>query len=168
MNKLKFLSNQEDIDFQNDSIYVTFSRNTYLKFQDNPRLIYFFDIPHSVNEREINASIEQNLFVESKVSSNEFYPLTFKYIYKYFLTYTQFYNRLENLVSKYKEISHIEYSKNISFIFTSAISAICKKYKKVELSVDETFDGFSYRHNNIMLSDVPFKIDNHNFYQSPL
>lgn len=164
MNKLKFLSNQEDIDFQNDSIYVTFSRNTYLKFQDNPRLIYFFDIPHSVNEREINASIEQNLFVESKVSSNEFYPLTFKYIYKYFLTYTQFYNRLENLVSKYKEISHIEYSKNISFIFTSAISAICKKYKKVELSVDETFDGFSYRHNNIMLSDVPFKIDNHNFY----
>ena len=35
---------------------------------------------------------------------------------------------------------------------------------KNELSVDETFNGFSYRHNNVMLSDVPFKIDNHNFY----
>ena len=164
MIKLKFLSNQEDIDFQNDSIYITFSNSTYLKFQDNPRLIYFFDIPHGIDEREINTSIEQNLFIESKDNSNEFYPLTFKYVYKYFITYTQFYNRLENLVTKHKEISHIEYSENISLIFTRAISAICKKYKKVELSVDETFDGFSYRHNNVMLSDVPFRIDNHNFY----
>ena len=96
MIKLKFLSNQQNIDFQNNSIYVTFSSNTYLKFQGNPRLVYFFDIPHSVNEREINASIEQNLFEESKDNSKEFYPLTFKYIYKYFLTYTQFYNRLDN------------------------------------------------------------------------
>ena len=164
MIKLKFLSGQEDINFQNNSIYITFSISTYLKFQDNPRVIYFFDIPHGIDENEISASIEQNLFIESKDNSNEFYPLTFKYIYKYFITYTQFYNRLENLVVKHKGISHIEYSENISFIFTSAISAICKKYKKAELSVDETFNGFSYRHNNVMLSDVPFKIDNHNFY----
>ena len=110
MIKLKFLSGQEDINFQNNSIYITFSISTYLKFQDNPRVIYFFDIPHGIDENEISASIEQNLFIESKDNSNEFYPLTFKYIYKYFITYTQFYNRLENLVVKHKGISHIEYS----------------------------------------------------------
>ena len=50
MIKLKFLSSQEDINFQHDSIYITFSNSTYLKFQDNPRLIYFFDIPHGIDE----------------------------------------------------------------------------------------------------------------------
>ena len=78
-------------------------------------IIYFFDIPHNINEKEINASIEQNLFKEAENNKNEAYPLSFKYIYKYFLTYTQFYNRLEYIMLKHNEISHIEYSKNISF-----------------------------------------------------
>ena len=113
MIKIKFLSNDEDIIFQKDLIYITFSKITHLKYQDNPKLIYFFNISHEISEREIGASIEQNLFLESKDNSKEFYPLVYKYIYKYFLTYTQFYNRLENIILKYKEVTHIEYSNKI-------------------------------------------------------
>ena len=164
MTKLKFISDQEDIYFQKNIIYITFSKTTYLKNQHSSNLVYFFDIPHNINEKEINSCIERNLFFESKDSFNEFYPLVFKYIYKYFLTYTQFYNRLESLIFKYKEISSIEYSKNISFIFNYAVSAICKRYEKVNSPINEEFHGFSYRHNDEMLSDIPFIIDNNNFY----
>lgn len=164
MIKIKFLSNDEDIIFQKDLIYITFSKITHLKYQDNSKLIYFFNISHEISEREIGASIEQNLFLESKDNSKEFYPLVYKYIYKYFLTYTQFYNRLENIILKYKEVTHIEYSNKISFIFTNVISAICKQYKKIDCPINEDFNGFSYSHNDEMFSDVPCKIDNHNFY----
>ena len=164
MNKIKFLSGQEENIFLENSIYVTFSKTTYLKNNHFDNMVYFFDIPHKINEREINESIEQNLFLEVKNNSNEFYPLSFKYIYKYFLTYTQFYNRLEYLILKYNEISHIEYSNNVSFIFTKAISAICKRYKKIDQPLNEPFTGFSYRHNDEMLSDVPSKLDSHNIF----
>ena len=152
MIKLKFISSQEDIYFQKNIIYITFSKSTYLKNQEISNLEYFFDIPHNIDEKEINSYIERNLFFESKDSCNEFYPLAFKYIYKYFLTYTQFYNRLESLILKYKEISHIEYSNNISFIFNYAVSAICKRYEKINFPLNEEFHGFSYRHNDEMLS----------------
>ena len=164
MIKLKFISTQEDIYFQKNTIYITFSKTTYLKNQESSNLVYFFDIPHNIDEKEINSHIERNLFFESKDSFNEFYPLAFKYIYKYFLTYTQFYNRLESLILKYKEISHIEYSNNISFIFNYVVSAICKRYEKINFPLNEEFHGFSYRHNDEMLSDIPFIIDNNNFY----
>tara|TARA_Y100001970_G_C14242339_1_gene865713 strand:- start:1278 stop:2915 length:1638 start_codon:yes stop_codon:yes gene_type:complete len=164
MIKLKFISDQQDIYFEKNTIYITFSKTTYLKNQEGSDLIYFFDIPHNTNEKEINSCIERNLFFESKVSFNEFYPLTFKYIYKYFLAYTQFYNRLESLIFKYKEISHIEYSNNISFIFNYAVSVICERYEKINVPLNEEFHGFSYRHNDEMLSDIPFIIDNNNFY----
>ena len=69
MIKLKFISDQEDINFQNNIIYITFSKSTYLKIQENSNLVYFFDIPHNIDENEINSSIERNLFFESKDSS---------------------------------------------------------------------------------------------------
>ena len=68
------------------------------------------------------------------------------------------------MILKYKEISHIEYSNNISFIFNHAVSAICKRYEKINCPLNEEFHGFSYRHNNEMLSDILFIIDNNNFY----
>ena len=80
MIKLKFLSSLEEIEFLENSIYVTFSKTTYLKYCENTNIIYFFDIPHNINEKEINASIEQNLFKEAENNKNEAYPLSFKYI----------------------------------------------------------------------------------------
>ena len=164
MIKINVLSNNEDVNFQKDLIYITFSKITYLKYKENLQLIYFFNISHEVCETEVSESLEKNLFLESKDNSKEFYPLVFKYIYKYFLTYTQFYNRLENVILKNKDISHIEYSNKISFIFTNVISAICKQYKKIDCPINEDFIGFSYSHNDEMFSDVPCKIDDHNFY----
>ena len=66
MTKLKFISDQEDIYFQKNIIYITFSKTTYLKNQHSSNLVYFFDIPHNINEKEINSCIERNLFFESK------------------------------------------------------------------------------------------------------
>ena len=163
MSILKFLSFKAT-KLENNIIYITFSRTEYLKYVNNKNVLYFFDIPHDVNEENINALIEKNLFLETKKYSNEFYPLSFKYIYKYFLTYNQFYNRLNYLISKYHDISKIEYSSNISFIFTHAVNAICNKYSKTNNPLNEQFDGFSYRHNDEMLSDIPFKIDTHDIF----
>ena len=69
MIKLKFISDQEDIYFQKNIIYITFSKSTYLKNQESSNLVYFFDIPHNIDEKEINSYIERNLFFESKDSS---------------------------------------------------------------------------------------------------
>ena len=54
MIKLKFISSQEDIYFQKNIIYITFSKSTYLKNQEISNLVYFFDIPHNIDEKEIN------------------------------------------------------------------------------------------------------------------
>ena len=66
MIKLKFISSQEDIYFQKNIIYITFSKSTYLKNPEISNLVYFFDIPHNIDEKEINSHIERNLFFESK------------------------------------------------------------------------------------------------------
>ena len=44
MIKLKFISAEEDIYFQKNIIYITFSKTTYLKNQESSNLVYFFDI----------------------------------------------------------------------------------------------------------------------------
>ena len=82
MIKLIFISAEEEIYFQKNIIYITFSKTTYLKNQESSNLVYFFDIPHNIDEKEINSHIERNLFYESKDSFNEFYPLAFKYLVK--------------------------------------------------------------------------------------
>ena len=53
MIKLKFISAHEDIYFQKNIIYITFSKTTYLKNQESSNLVYFFDIPHNIDEKEI-------------------------------------------------------------------------------------------------------------------
>ena len=82
-------------------------------------------------------------------------------IYKYYLTYTQFYNRICYIVEKYKNISEIQYSSNISFIFTRCSENISKNQSIETNLINERFDGFSYRHNETMLSDIPYKQDRH-------
>ena len=116
MTKVIFLSNNDVTDFKEAEIYITFSKIFYSKHKHNKNILYFFDIEPKINEKAINLLIEKNLFEESKINNNEFYPMAFKYIYKYYLTYTQFYNRICYIVEKYKHISEIQYSSNISFI----------------------------------------------------
>ncbi len=163
MTTLKFLSNNDPINLDNNIIYVTFSKANYIKYKQRNNIIYFFDIDHNVNEKEINSLIEKNLFEEYKINNNEYYPLTFKYIYRYFITYTQFYNRLNYVIKKYK-IKNIEYSINISFIFTKAVNAICERYLIKTKAINEPFIGFSWRHSNVIFSDIPPEIDKHSFF----
>ena len=71
MIKIKVLSNNEDVNFQKDLIYITFSKITYLKYKENLQLIYFFNISHEVCETEVSESLEKNLFLESKDNSKD-------------------------------------------------------------------------------------------------
>ena len=164
MTKVIFLSNNDVTNFKEAEIYITFSKIFYSKHKHNKNILYFFDIEPKINEKAINLLIEKNLFEESKINNNEFYPMAFKYIYKYYLTYTQFYNRICYIVEKYKHISEIQYSSNISFIFTRAVENISKNQSIETNLINERFDGFSYRHNETMLSDIPYKQDRHTFY----
>ena len=164
MTKVIFLSNNDITNFKEAEIYITFSKIFYSKHKDNKNILYFFDIEPKINEKAINLLIEKNLFEESKINNNEFYPMAFKYIYKYYLTYTQFYNRICYIVEKYKHISEIQYSSNISFIFTRAVENISKNQSIETNLINERFDGFSYRHNETMLSDIPYEQDRHTFY----
>ena len=164
MTKVIFLSNNDVTNFKEAEIYITFSKIFYSKHKHNKNILYFFDIEPKINEKAINLLIEKNLFEESKINNNEFYPMAFKYIYKYYLTYTQFYNRICYIVEKYKNISEIQYSSNISFIFTRAVENISKNQSIETNLINERFDGFSYRHNETMLSDIPYEQDRHTFY----
>ena len=164
MTKVIFLSNNDVTNFKEAEIYITFSKIFYSKHKHNKNILYFFDIEPKINEKAINLLIEKNLFEESKINNNEFYPMAFKYIYKYYLTYTQFYNRICYIVEKYKHISEIQYSSNISFIFTRAVENISKNQSIETNLINERFDGFSYRHNETMLSDIPYEQDRHTFY----
>ena len=164
MTKVIFLSNNDVTNFKEAEIYITFSKIFYSKHKHNKNILYFFDIEPKINEKAINLLIEKNLFEESKINNNEFYPMAFKYIYKYYLTYTQFYNRIYYIVEKYKHISEIQYSSNISFIFTRAVENISKNQSIETNLINERFDGFSYRHNETMLSDIPYEQDRHTFY----
>ena len=164
MTKVIFLSNNDITNFKEAEIYITFSKIFYSKHKHNKNILYFFDIEPKINEKAINLLIEKNLFEESKINNNEFYPMAFKYIYKYYLTYTQFYNRICYIVEKYKNISEIQYSSNISFIFTRAVENISKNQSIETNLINERFDGFSYRHNETMLSDIPYEQDRHTFY----
>ena len=65
MSTLKFLSFKAT-KLENNIIYITFSRTEYLKYVNNKNVLYFFDIPHDVNEENINALIEKNLFLKLK------------------------------------------------------------------------------------------------------
>ena len=162
MTTLKFLSNNDSFIKEDDTIYITFSKVSYIKYKNSLDIIYFFDIEHLINEKKENGLLEKNLFIESKVNEKRYFPLTFKYIYKYLLTYNQFYNRIIFLMNKYKSIKIIEYSDNMSFVFKRVITAIALKYSIKAKINKEYFVGFSYRHSAEMLSDLPVNIESNN------
>ena len=162
MTTLKFLSNNDSFIKEDDTIYITFSKVSYIKHKNNLDVIYFFDIDHLINEKKENGLLEKNLFIESKINEKRYFPLTFKYIYKYLLTYNQFYNRIIFLMNKYKGIKIIEYSNNMSFVFKRVITAITLKYSIKTKINKEYFVGFSYRHSSEMLSDLPVNIESNN------
>ena len=162
MTTLKFLSNNDSFIKEDDTIYITFSKVSYIKHKNNLDIIYFFDIDHLINEKKENGLLEKNLFIESKINEKRYFPLTFKYIYKYLLTYNQFYNRIIFLMNKYKNIKIIEYSNNMSFVFKRVITAITLKYSIKTKINKEYFVGFSYRHSSEMLSDLPVNIESNN------
>ncbi len=164
MTCIRFLSNNNDINFDDDVIYITFSKVFHLQHISLKNVFYFFDIDPKINEKEINSLIEKNLFDESIKNHNDLYPLSFKYIYKYYLTYTQFYNRLHYLINQFSDVDEIQYSTNISFIFSRAVQSICENHSIESRPTNEEFDGFSYRHNETMLSDIPYKQDAHIWY----
>ncbi len=162
MKKLIFISNNNSIKMKPNCLYVTFSKSNFLKNKNN-NIVYFFDIDHHINEYSINATLENNLFLEAKNNDKKFYPLVFKFIYKYYLTYSQFYNRTEYLV-KENNIEEIEYSNNISFIFKKAMTSLSKLYRIELIENNESFIGFSYRHSDEMLSDIPDNLEHNNLF----
>ena len=162
MTTLKFLSNNDNLIKEDDTIYITFSKANYIKYKNKLDIIYIFNIDHLINEKQENGLLERNLFIESKVNEKRYFPLTFKYIYKYHLTYNQFYNRIIFLMNKYKNIKIIEYSNNMSFIFKKVITTITLKYSIKTKINKEYFVGFSYRHTSEMLSDIPVNIESNN------
>ena len=164
MTCIRFLSNNDNINFDDNIIYITFSRVFHSQHINHGNVLYFFDIDPNIDEKEINSLIEKNLFDESIKNHNDLYPLSFKYIYKYYLTYTQFYNRLHYLINQFNDVDKIQYSTNISFIFSRAVQSICENHSMKTHLTNEEFDGFSYRHNEIMLSDIPDKQDTHILY----
>ncbi len=164
MKKLRFLTNTNEIDYEKMALYITFSKIYYLKNKHKGNILYFFDIQHSINEENENSYIEEKLFEESKDVNKEYFPLSFKYIYKYYLTYIQFYNRIDSLLTTNTDIKTIEYSSNMSFVFKRAIKSLCKKYSATLKLNNDHFIGFSYNHNDEILSDIPADIESSNLF----
>ena len=81
--------------------------------------------------------------------------MPFKFIYKYLITYNQFYNRLETYIKDNNNIKSIESSKNNSFIFKSVIVNLTEKYDIESILNSKKVDSFSYRHSAYMASDIP-------------
>ena len=164
--ELVILSNIFDNPTLKENVYLTFSKTKYKKYQNKYNIKYFFDIDPKINEHEELNLLERNLFEESKENKKRWFSLPFKFIYKYLITYNQFYNRLETYIKDNNNIKSIESSKNNSFIFKSVIVNLTEKYDIESILNSKKVDSFSYRHSAYMASDIPkYKdIDKNNIF----
>ena len=164
--ELVILSSKVDNPKYKDKIYLTFSKTKYKKFKNNYNIEYFFDIDPNINEHHELNILENNLFQESKVINKKWFLLTYKFIYKYLITYNQFYNRLDCYLSKNNNIKSLEFSHKSSFILKFAIDNIAIKYNIKQVTNSNDVDNFSYRHSSYMGIDMPryIDIDNHDIF----
>ena len=103
--ELIILSNIFDNPTLKENVYLTFSKTKYKKYQNKYNIKYFFDIDSKINEHEELNLLERNLFEESKENKKRWFSLPFKFIYKYLITYNQFYNRLETYIKDNNNIN---------------------------------------------------------------
>ena len=164
--KLIILSNTQDYPSEKDINYLTFSKTIFHKFKDSYNIQYFFDINPNINEPEELERLENILFEEGKNKKNRWFVLSFKFIYKYLLTYNQFYNRLEQYLQSNSNIKSLEISHRISFILNLVLDNISPKYLVEIIKNEKDFDNFSYRHSQFMASDIPdhLNLDRHNIF----
>ena len=164
--KLIILSNLKDKPLAKDINYLTFSKTIFCKYENDYNIKYFFDINPDINEPVELESLESNLFNESKKERNRWFVLSFKFIYKYLLTYNQFYNRLRDYLDSNRDIKSLEISNKISFILDLAIDNISYIYNIKIIKNNKDFDNFSYRHSQFMGSDIPdhLSLDKYNIF----
>ena len=164
--KLIILSNLKDRPLEKDINYLTFSKTMFCKYENNYNIKYFFDISPNINEPIELESLESNLFIESKKESNRWFVLSFKFIYKYLLTYNQFYNRLRQYLNSNENIKSLEISSKISFILNLVIDNISQAHNIKIIKNNKDFDNFSYRHSQFMGSDIPdhLNLDKYNIF----
>ena len=164
--KLIILSNLKDKPLAKDINYLTFSKTIFCKYENHYNIKYFFDINPDINEPAELESLESNLFDESKKESNRWFVLSFKFIYKYLLTYNQFYNRLRGYLDSNRDIKSLEISNKISFVLNLAIDNISHAYDIKVIKNNKDFDNFSYRHSQFMGSDIPdhLSLDKYNIF----
>ena len=164
--KLIILSNIRDQPLDKDINYLTFSKTMFHKFKDSYNVQYFFDINPNINELEELERLESNLFEEGRNKKNRWFVLPFKFIYKYLLTYNQFYNRLGKYLNDNGNIKSLEISNKISFILNLVVDNISHMYTIKIIKNNKDFDDFSYRHSQFMGSDIPdhLNLDKHNIF----
>ena len=82
------------------------------------------------------------------------------------MTYNQFYNRFDKIISNYSYVKSVEISSSISFILKLCIQNITKKYNIKLIFNNNNFRNFSYRHSKFMGADMPKDedIDNTNIF----
>ena len=159
-------SEKEDIS-DKDIIYVSFSKTIHdLAIQKARESIYFFDIPHGINLQKEIPGLEKALLSESKkYPLKKWFPLVQKFIYRYLISYNQFYNRLNSIILNNKQIEKIEISSSAIFVLKSAVENIANIYKIKIIYNNSNFLGFSDCSSHLA-TDIPKQdqLDNHNLF----
>ena len=163
---LVFIDENTDEFINNEAIYVTFTKIFYKKVKRKYNCKYFFDITYKNNLGRFISNLEKSLNDESKSNNcKRWIFLTYKFIYKYFIAYDQFYQRIDLLLKENTNIKLVKISINSPIIIREAISALSNKYAiDVEYTIND-FSGFS-DYSSHMPIDLPRKseIDKTNIF----
>tara|TARA_Y100001970_G_C14259629_1_gene878817 strand:+ start:22054 stop:23682 length:1629 start_codon:yes stop_codon:yes gene_type:complete len=168
INKKSIVFIDENINevINDEAIYVTFTKCSHKNLESECNCKYFFDIPYKINLGKFISNLEKILNEESKSSIyKKWIFLTYKFIYKYFIAYDQFYRRIDSLLKENTNIELVKISMNSPIIMHEAISVLSKKYAiDLEYTSDD-FSGFS-DYSSHMPIDLPSKseIDNTNVF----
>ena len=163
---LVFIDENTDEFINDEAIYVTFTKIFYKKVKRKYNCKYFFDITYKNNLGRFISNLEKSLNDESKSNNcKRWIFLTYKFIYKYFIAYDQFYQRIDLLLKENTNIKLVKISINSPIIIREAISALSNKYAiDVEYTIND-FSGFS-DYSSHMPIDLPKKseIDKTNIF----
>lgn len=129
---------------EDTNLYITFTRSLYKKLSKNYNCIYIFDIKYNNNLKNFISNLEKSLFDESTHNpSKKWIAVSYKFIYKYYLAYDQFYTRIKELLKTYDSVEDIHISANSPNILKDPLVHLCKLHNIKLIENNNKFYGFS-------------------------
>ena len=162
---INIISDEDDILSDDGVLNITFTKTLFNKFSKENNIQYFFDINSRVSENKELSMLEHALYKESMDKDKRWYFLTYKHIFKYLITYNQFYNRINHIIETNKA-EVISITSNTLFVLSRALMAIKEKHNIAIIYSNKKDLIFSYRFFKYLASDIPIKstIDSTNIF----